>query len=64
MKTKEKIRDLQRQNPKEHRAILLEKRESLRQLNFDLKAGKVKNVRTIRESKKDIARILTLLNKK
>ncbi|MEK9134917.1 MAG: 50S ribosomal protein L29 [Patescibacteria group bacterium] len=39
---------------------LQEKREKLRQLRFDLSAGKVKNVREIRQIKKDVARILTL----
>ena len=41
---------------------LAEEREKLRQLRFDLAAGKVKNIRQIREVKKIIARILTLLN--
>ena len=41
-----------------------ENREKLRQLRFDLAAGKVKNVREIRHIKKDIARIMTLLKTK
>lgn len=41
--------------------LLQENRERLRQLRFDLVAGKVKNVREIRKIKKDIARILTVL---
>jgi len=44
--------------------VLAEKREKLRQLRFDLSSGKVKNVREIREVKKDIARILGLLKEK
>lgn len=44
-------------------AALKEKRERLRQLSFDLNAGKVKNVREIRQIKKDIARLLTIVNK-
>ncbi|MCD6500531.1 50S ribosomal protein L29 [bacterium] len=40
---------------------LQELREKLRKLRFDLAAGKVKNVREIRETKKDIARIETIL---
>lgn len=39
--------------------ILYDSRERLRQLRFDLSAGKVKNVREIRQIKKDIAKILT-----
>ena len=51
-----------RQKPKnELQSLLLEKRERLRVLRFDLAAGKVKNVREIRQIKKDIARILTIL---
>ncbi len=42
--------------------MLAEYREQLRQLRFDLAAGKVKNIRKIRELKKDIARILTVIN--
>ncbi|MBZ9572823.1 50S ribosomal protein L29 [Patescibacteria group bacterium] len=44
--------------------ILQEKREKLREFRFNLAAGKIKNVREIRETKKDIARILTLLKQK
>jgi large subunit ribosomal protein L29 len=53
-----------RQKPKsELQRLLQDSREKLRQLRFDLAAGKVKNVREIRKTKKDIARVLTLLNK-
>ncbi len=41
--------------------ILKDDREKLKQLRFDLAAGKVKNVREIRKIKKEVARILTLL---
>lgn len=51
-----------RPKPKEELGKLLEeKKERLRQLRFDLVSGKVKNVKEIREIKKDIARILTIL---
>ncbi|MCR4275430.1 MAG: 50S ribosomal protein L29 [Candidatus Wolfebacteria bacterium] len=40
---------------------LPEFREKLRSLSFDLAAGKVKNAREIKEIKKAIARILTIL---
>jgi large subunit ribosomal protein L29 len=39
-------------------------REKLRSLRFDLAAGKVKNVREIRQIRKDIARTLTILKEK
>ncbi len=40
---------------------LLEEREKLAKLRFDLAAGKVKNIREIRHLKKNIAQLLTLL---
>ncbi|MDD2732219.1 MAG: 50S ribosomal protein L29 [Candidatus Pacebacteria bacterium] len=40
------------------------KRERLREMRFDLASGKIKNVREIRKIKKEIARILTEINKK
>jgi large subunit ribosomal protein L29 len=51
--------------PKEELAKKLEDgREKLRQLRFDLAAGKVKNVKEIHQIKKEVARILTLLKSK
>lgn len=61
-KSKEKIKDFLRMQPKELRIVLAEKKEKLRDLRFNLAAGKVKNVRELREIKKDVARILTLLH--
>jgi large subunit ribosomal protein L29 len=57
MKTKE----LKKLSNKELQNLLLEKREKVRQLRFGLSQKKVKNIREIREVKKDIARILTIL---
>ena len=42
--------------------LLLDSSKKLQDLKFNLAAGKVKNVRSVRVLKKDIARILTLLN--
>lgn len=39
-------------------------RERLNKLKFDLAAGKVKNIREIKNIKKMIARVLTLINNK
>jgi large subunit ribosomal protein L29 len=39
-------------------------REKLRVLRFELSAGKVKDVRAIRQNRKDIAKILTILKEK
>lgn len=56
-----KAKELKQKSKKELEKLLLSDREKLRQLKFDLSAGKVKNVREIRKIKKDIARILTIL---
>ena len=56
-----KINELKQKSKEELQKTLEDDREKLRQLRFDLSAGKVKNVREIRNVKKEIARILTLL---
>ena len=56
-----KITELKKEPKKSLEKILWEKKEGLRSLSFDLAAGKVKNVREIRQIKRDIARVLTLL---
>jgi large subunit ribosomal protein L29 len=61
MKTKDKIKDFQKMSGQELKNLLQNKKERLRELRFDLIAGKVKNVREIREIKKDIARLNTIL---
>ena len=59
-----KIADLRQKTKTESERFLQEGRERLRVLQFDLVAGKVKNVREIRQIKKDIARVLTLLKER
>jgi len=56
-----KISELRQKSKSELQKLLQDSRKRLRQLRFDLAAGKVKNVREIRKIKKEIARILTLL---
>ena len=56
-----KITELRRKSKMELKKILEDNGEKLRQLRFDLSAGKVKNVREIRRIKREIAQILTLL---
>ncbi len=55
-----KIQELKQKSKAEFPKLIQESRERLRQLRFDISAGKVKNVREIRQIKKDIARMLTL----
>ena len=56
-----KIRELRQKSKEELARILWEKRNSLLSLRFDISGGRVKNVKSMHEAKKDIARILTLL---
>lgn len=57
-----KIVDINKKSNKELSVLLNEKKEKLRELRFNLASGKVKNVKEIRNTKKDIARILTTLS--
>lgn len=59
-----KIHELREKSIAELQKLLAENREKLRQLRFDLAAGKVKNIRLLKSTKRDIARILTLLNER
>jgi len=56
-----KTSELRKKSQPELQKALRDFREKLLALRFDLVAGKVKNVREIRQIKKDIARILTII---
>lgn len=56
-----RISELRQKSKTELLKLLSDEREKLRQLRFDLAGGKIKNVREIRKTKKEIAQILTLL---
>ncbi len=56
-----KLIELRKKSKGELQKILEDNRDKLRQLRFSLSAGKVKNVKEIRNLKKEIARIMTLL---
>lgn len=53
--------ELRKKTKSELQKLLEQHRAKLRSLRFDLTSGKVKNVREIRQLRKDIARILTIL---
>lgn len=55
-----KIQELRKKNKQEISQLLKDLRGKLQQMRFDLSGGKLKNLREIREIKKDIARILTI----
>jgi len=59
-----KVSELRQKSKTELQKILENDREKLRQLRFDLLAGKVKNVREIRKIKKEIAQVLTISKEK
>lgn len=61
MKSKE-LEKLKSKNAEELKEDLKNYRDRLWQLSVDLRSGKVKNVREIRQSKKVIAVINTFLN--
>lgn len=58
-----KIAELKQKSKQELEEMLGVQKETLRQLRFDLAAGKVKNVRQIRQLRKTIAQILTICPK-
>lgn len=60
---KNEIQQLKTKPLPELQKNLNEYREKLRKLKFDLAQGKVKNIREIKDIKKAIARILTIMNK-
>lgn len=57
-----KIKELQKKSKSGLEKILRERRERLRALRFDLDQGKLKDTSQIKKTKKDIAKILTLIN--
>lgn len=56
-----KIKELRQKTTKELKELLEEDRHKLGQFRFDLAAKKLKNVREIRNLRREIARILTIL---
>lgn len=58
------LKDLRQKTKPDLEKQLSDLRTKLRQLKFDLVAGKLKNVREIRENKKNIAQVLTILKEK
>jgi len=59
-----RAKELREKTKKELQNLLIENREKLRQLKFDLTAKKVKNVMEIRKLRREIARILTIIKEK
>lgn len=56
-----KLKDIRKKNESELKEILAVKREKLRELRFKDSNKQLKNVREIRNVRKEIAQLLTLL---
>ena len=57
-------KELKNKGLREMHELLAEKRNELRELEFKVSENQLKNVRSIRVAKKDIAQILTAINAK
>ncbi len=56
------MKELTTKKEAELHKLLIEKRDALKGFRFGVSGSRVKNVKTARETKKTIARILTILN--
>jgi large subunit ribosomal protein L29 len=56
-----KLLELRKRDQKELQKMVVELRKKLSDLRFKFSSGKLKNVKEINNSKKEIARILTIL---
>ena len=59
-----KREDLRKKGEKELQDMAISLKEKGRDLRFQLAAGKIKNTREIRQTRKSIARILTVIKEK
>ncbi|KKQ34156.1 MAG: 50S ribosomal protein L29 [Microgenomates group bacterium GW2011_GWA2_37_6] len=61
---KKDLKEIYSKTEKELRDLVKEKREELFRLNLDLRQNKLKNTRSIFNTRKEIARLLTLIREK
>jgi large subunit ribosomal protein L29 len=59
-----KAKELREKNIDELKRLLAEKREAIRKVRFDIVTKQVKNNRELRNNKREVARILTLIKEK
>ncbi len=64
MKRQEALKELTKLSKEDLEKTLKEKQENLRGFRFDLAGGKIKDIGLIRETRKSVSRIKTLINKK
>lgn len=58
------VKDLRQKTDKELRDLLLEQRESLRKLRFKASERQLKNVREIRQVRRNLAQIMTVIQER
>ena len=63
-KTREHITELQNRSVTELEKLAAAAREEVRELNFKAQQNQLKTVRVLREKKREIARILTIITAK
>jgi ribosomal protein L29 len=59
-----KFKEIKTKSDAELRKLIADKQVSLREFRFGLAGGKVKNLKEARNNRRDVARALTILNKK
>lgn len=64
MKAKEQYKDLKIKSEAELSKLLISSREKLRDLRFKVSQSQLKNIREVRQIRKKIAQIMTLLGQK
>jgi ribosomal protein L29 len=57
-----KFKDLKSKKPAELKKLIEERDAAMREFRFGLSGGKVKNVKSSRDMRKDVARALTIIN--
>ena len=56
------IKDLKKKETADLQKLLQEKKKELTLISFDMKMGKIKNMKAVANIKKDIAKIITVVN--
>ena len=64
MKTKDELNNLKQKTLAEHETDLKAKKSELLNLRFQLATGQLENTAAIRECKKDIARVKTIMRQR
>ncbi len=59
-----KVKEIREKKDKELVKMLAEKRESLRDIRFKIASSQYKNVKEISFLKKDVAKVLTVMNER